>query len=98
MKQSKVIATLVKLYLLCFIMYSAKAIRCKEGAPILTRVQKNNTLELKSQCLCPIDYFGPGCRQHRGIRCYLTKKSINPVELNESNFAESFNVELELNA
>ena len=98
MKQPKLAVTIAKLFLLCLIFYSTDAILCKEGVPVLTRVSINNTSQLKYQCLCPVDYFGPGCRQHRGIKCYLTKKSMNPSEINESNYAEAFNIEMEVNA
>lgn len=48
------------------------SITCGVGIPILTRIpNEKGTYTVADQCLCPIDYYGIQCRNHRRISCYL---------------------------
>lgn len=77
------------LILLSIIAAVGSAIECGLGVPVLTRIPNDQgTYAVEYQCLCPVDYYGIQCKNHRKIACYLTTKEFTPNMVDTTNFEE----------
>lgn len=62
--------------LLISIIWGVKYDCHNNGRPILTRT-RSRPYQLSFQCLCPFDFFGPDCNDHRSLFCLFTNTTLD---------------------